>query len=50
MEHKEVLKLIEEMSNVERNKLLENLFYKYFDSRPSKEVMDEEREKAKWGD
>lgn len=42
--HEDVLKAIENLSNGERIKLLEQLFYKYYDNRPSKEVIDAFRE------
>jgi len=45
----EIIKAIEEMDNGERIKLLNTLFDKYFDSRPSKEQIIKEKEEMFWG-
>lgn len=45
----EIMKAIEEMENGERIKLLNKLFDNYFDSRPSKEQLNKEKEEIFWG-
>jgi len=41
---------IKNMSNVERNKLLGMLFDEYFDNRPPRDVIEDEKIKSAWGD
>lgn len=45
----EIMKVIKEMDNAERIKLLNQLFDNYFDSRPSKEQIVKEKEGMFWG-
>ncbi|WP_176551149.1 hypothetical protein [Bacillus sp. AFS040349] len=45
----EIMKAIEEMDNGERIKLLNMLFDCYFDSRPSKELIQKEKAEFFWG-
>ncbi|GAA0337448.1 hypothetical protein GCM10008967_29630 [Bacillus carboniphilus] len=49
MTAEEILKAIEEMDNSERIRLLNELFDKYFDSRPPKEQIIKEKEEIFWG-
>jgi N-acetylneuraminic acid mutarotase len=46
----EVFKDIQELSNGERIKLLDKLFDTYFDSRPSKEILEKEKFIEMWGE
>ena len=48
--HEEVWRDIYTMSNGERIKLLEKLFYRYFDNRPPEEVIKREEIKEIWGE
>lgn len=50
MTAEEIMKVIEEMDNGERIKLLNTLFDHYFDSRPSKEQIIREKEEMFWGE
>lgn len=46
----EIFNEIKTMDNGERLKLLPMLFDEYFDSRPPKSVIEEEKIRSAWGD
>lgn len=50
MNAEKIIEQIEAMDNAERIRTLEKLFDKYFDSRPPKEVIEEEKFKSSWGE
>lgn len=50
MKANEIIEAIEKMDNGERIKLLMMLFNKYFDSRPSSSIIEDEKSKYIWGE
>jgi hypothetical protein len=50
MRAEDIINEIENMENAERIRTLEMLFHKYFDSRPSRDVIEEEKIREMWGE
>lgn len=50
MNAEKIIEEIEAMENDERIRTLEKLFNKYFDSRPPKEIIEDEKIKEVWGE
>jgi len=50
MKAEDIINEIENMDNSERIRTLMLLFDKYFDSRPSEDVIEEEKAKDLWGE
>lgn len=48
--HENVLQDIKGLSNSERIKLLEKLYYEYFDNRPPEEIIRREEIREAWGE
>ncbi|MEK5528559.1 hypothetical protein MKX79_04075 [Viridibacillus sp. FSL R5-0468] len=46
----EVLGIMSKMTNSEKDILLDKLYHMYYDNRPSKEVLNDERYKVLWGE